>query len=182
MSEPFIGMIVLFAGNFAPRNWAFCQGQLLSIAQNTALFSILGTTYGGNGQTTFALPDLRGRVPLGPGQGPGLTNRTLGETGGVENVTLSALQMPAHNHAVTLGMNIKNGAGNSRSGGGNVLANEAAGVTAMYSNASPDTTLSSGALSGTVGTAGGSQPTPILQPYLALNYIIALYGIFPSRN
>src|SRR5688572_3290597 len=99
MSEPFIGSIVLFCGNFAPKGWATCDGQLLSIAQNSALFSILGTTFGGNGQTTFALPDLRGRVPLHPGQGPGLSPYTLGESMGVENVSLLATQMPAHSHA-----------------------------------------------------------------------------------
>ena len=98
MASPFIGQITLFAGNFAPRGWAFCNGQLLSIAQNTALFSILGTTYGGNGQTTFALPDLRGRVPVHAGQGPGLSNYDLGQQGGAESVTLTTAQMPAHTH------------------------------------------------------------------------------------
>src|SRR5436853_7748499 len=101
MSEPFIAEIVMFAGNFAPRGWAFCQGQILAIAQNTALFSLLGTTYGGNGQTTFALPDLRGRVPNSAGQGPGLQNFDLGEVGGVETVTLQVTEMPAHTHSVT---------------------------------------------------------------------------------
>ena len=101
MSEAFIGEIRMFAGNFPPRGWQFCQGQLLSIAQNTALFSILGTTYGGNGQTTFALPDLRGRYPMQPGQGPGLSPRTLGEQGGSETVTLISNQMPAHTHSHT---------------------------------------------------------------------------------
>src|SRR6185503_14662217 len=100
MSEPFIGEIIMFAGNFAPRGWAFCEGQLLSIAQNSALFSILGTTYGGDGQTTFALPDLRGRAPMQWGQGPGLTPRFLGESSGAENVTLISTQMPAHTHAL----------------------------------------------------------------------------------
>src|SRR5438132_384897 len=101
MSEPFLGEIRMFCGNFNPRGWALCNGQLLSIAQNTALFSILGTTYGGNGQTTFALPDLRGRVPVHPGQGPGLSMYNLGENGGAESVTLTAAQMPAHQHTVT---------------------------------------------------------------------------------
>src|SRR5262245_39378135 len=101
MSEPFLGQIRMFAGNFAPRGNAFCMGQILSIAQNTALFSLLGTTYGGNGQTTFALPDLRGRSIVGMGQGPGLTNITQGEVGGTETVTLLITQMPAHNHAAT---------------------------------------------------------------------------------
>jgi microcystin-dependent protein len=182
MSEPFIGMIVLFAGNFAPRNWAFCDGQLLSIAQNTALFSILGTTYGGDGRTTFALPDLRGRVPLGPRQGPGLTNHNLGETGGLENVTLTTGQMPLHTHGLSLAVNVKNAAGNSRTPAGGVLATEAAGVTANYSTATPDAVMAPGALTGALATAGSSQPHGIMQPYLGLNYIIALYGIFPSRN
>src|SRR4051812_22593920 len=100
MDNPFLGTISLFAGNFAPRGWAFCNGQILPIAQNTALFSILGTTYGGNGQTTFALPDLRGRAPIHWGQGPGLTNRELGEVSGSENVTLISTQMPIHNRMV----------------------------------------------------------------------------------
>jgi len=100
MATPFIGMIVMFGGNFAPRSWAFCSGQILPIAQNTALFSILGTTYGGNGQTTFALPDLRSRVPIHPGQGPGLSPYSLGQQGGVETVTLTTNQMPAHNHSL----------------------------------------------------------------------------------
>src|SRR5215212_11299169 len=100
MSEPFLGQIMMFAGNFAPRGWAFCSGQILPIAQNTALFSILGTTFGGNGQTTFALPDLRGRAPVGPGQGPGLSNIDLGQPSGTENVTLISSQMPIHNHSV----------------------------------------------------------------------------------
>ena len=100
MSEPFLGEIKMFGGNFAPRGYALCNGQLLAIQQNTALFALLGTTYGGNGQTTFALPDLRGRVPMSSGQGPGLTSRTLGEMSGSENVTLLSNQMPAHNHSV----------------------------------------------------------------------------------
>src|SRR4051812_19628298 len=102
MSEPFLAEIMIFAGNFAPRGWAFCNGQILSIAQNTALFSLLGTTYGGNGQTTFALPDLRGRVPIGVGQGPGLSSISLGEVGGTENVTLLTTQMPMHDHTATV--------------------------------------------------------------------------------
>src|SRR3954468_23228168 len=100
MSEPFLGEIRMFGGNFAPRGWAFCNGQILSIAQNTALFSLLGTTYGGNGQTTFGLPDLRGRVAVSAGQGPGLSNYSLGELAGSESVTLTSANMPAHNHSV----------------------------------------------------------------------------------
>src|SRR4026209_391528 len=118
MSEPFLGEIVMFAGNFAPRGWALCNGQILSIAQNTALFSILGTTYGGNGQTTFGLPDLRSRVPVGQGQGPGLSPWTLGEQNGFENVTLSATQMPAHNHLEEVSV----GQADTASANGNYLA------------------------------------------------------------
>ena len=153
--------------------------------------SLLGTTYGGNGQTTFALPDLRGRVPVSSGQGPGLSSYTLGQAGGTENVTLLTTQMPAHTHVMTLGTlaataRARNASGNSASPVGTVPAAEAAGVTATYSNLSPDASMASGAiaLSGvpTAGVAGSSQPFPIIQPYLTLNFCIALEGIFPSRN
>jgi microcystin-dependent protein len=175
MAEPFIGQITLFAGNFAPRGWAFCQGQLLAIAQNTALFSILGTTYGGNGQTTFALPDLRGRTPVGPGQGPGLSNYSLGQSAGVESVTLSMNEMPQHTHA----LNANTADATQRAPGvDRVLAREATAQTAIYSTAAPNTAMSPQA----IGAVGSSQPHTNLQPYLAVNYIIALEGIFPSRN
>ena len=187
MSEPFLAEIVMFAGNFAPRGWALCQGQILSIAQNTALFSLLGTTYGGNGVTTFALPDLRGRVPVGAGQGPGLSSIAQGEVAGSETVTLLATQMPTHTHAATLGtlvIQAKDGAGNSASPANAVPAAEAAGVTATYSTASPNASMATTALSGApaIAESGGSQPAPIRNPYLGMNYIIALEGIFPSRN
>lgn len=179
MSEPFIAAIILFAGNFSPRGWAFCQGQILSIAQNTALFSLLGTTFGGNGQTTFALPDLRGRVPVGTGQGPGLPAINLGEVSGAPTHTLIITEIPAHNHSVQLAAS--NLAGNSndptnrrlaklvdsRNNPLNVYTSEAANV-AMASQST--------------GLAGGSQPFSIMQPYLGMNYIIALEGIYPSRN
>src|SRR6476660_7370238 len=122
MSEPFLAEVILFAGNFAPRGYAFCQGQILSIAQNTALFSLLGTTFGGNGQTTFALPDLRGRVPMGQGQGPGLTDRVLGELSGQETVTLISNEIPAHNHA----LNAVSEAGDASAPAGAYLANTGA--------------------------------------------------------
>lgn len=189
--DPFIGEIMLVPYNFAPRGWAFCNGQILSIAQNTALFSLLGTTYGGNGQTTFALPDLRGRVPLHAGQGPGLSNYTLGQMAGTENTTLLTTQMPAHTHVMTLGnlaatARARSGAGNSATPVGGVPAAEAAGVTATYSSLAPDASMAAGAiaLSGTpaAGVAGNSQPFSIVQPYLTLHYVIALQGVFPSRN
>ena len=173
MAEPFLGSIVLFCGNFAPRGWALCDGQLLSIAQNTALFSILGTTFGGNGTTNFALPDLRGRVPVHPGSGPGLSPYSLGEVLGTENVTLLVNQMPAHNHAVAAPCS--DGAPSSPSPVGAVLANQdqtpfyaASGTAAMAA--------------GTSTTAGGSLPHENRQPLLAINFIIALEGIFPSRS
>lgn len=190
-SNPLLGEIMLVPYNFAPRGWAFCDGQILAISQNTALFSLLGTTYGGNGQTTFALPDLRGRVPMHAGQGPGLSSYTLGEVAGNENTTLLVSQMPAHTHVMTLGnlaatARVRNTAGNSASPVGNVAAAEAAGVTATYSNLSPDASMAAGAiaLSGVpaAGVAGSSQPFSIVQPYLTLHYCIALEGIFPSRN
>jgi len=179
----------MFAGNFAPRGWALCNGQILSIAQNTALFSILGTTYGGNGQTTFGLPDLRGRSPIGTGQGPGLSTIDLGELSGAENATLLVTQMPSHTHTVTpnsLKLRAKNAPGTSQSPAGAVPAIEAAGVTATYSTAEADVDMKTGALGAIVGPdlvpAGGSQPFSIRNPYLAINYAIALTGIFPSRN
>lgn len=171
MSEPFLAEIKMFGGNFAPRGWAFCQGQILSIAQNTALFSLLGTTYGGNGQTTFALPDLRGRYPMQPGQGPGLSPRTLGEQGGSESVTLITNQMPAHNHllnASTEDAGVKNPTGQ-------VLATTTAPT---YATGPINATMNPAA----IGANGGSQPHNNMSPFLCINYIIALEGIYPSRN
>ena len=172
--DPFIGQIMLFAGTFAPRGWSLCQGQLLPIAQNTALFSILGNTYGGDGKVTFALPDLRGRVPVSSGQGPGLSPYDLGQGGGAEAVTLLSTEMPAHNHVLLA----NNAAADQSEPAGNVLASESAGATQIYSNATPTAPMSPMSMS----AAGGSQPHENLPPYLCLNYIIALEGIYPSRN
>lgn len=194
--EAFIGQITLFAGNFAPRGWAFCQGQLLSIAQNSALFSILGTTYGGNGQTTFALPDLRGRAPVGVGQGPGLAGVNLGEMAGTQNVSLTTGNMPMHTHPATFTpgaaaqVNVTDTVGTLRTGAGNVLAQTPTGGQGAALVYAPGDSPVSGQLAGVsggggsveVGVAGGSQPFSILQPYLGLNYIICLEGVFPSRN
>jgi microcystin-dependent protein len=174
MTEAYIGSIVLFAGNFAPRGWAFCQGQLLPIAQNSALFSILGTTYGGNGQTTFALPDLRGRAPIGTGQGPGLTNVALGQQAGSESVTLTVSQMPAHNHLVACDAAAADNAVPTNNYPGN--PGSLSGAT-LY-GPTPTATMGPAMIS----AAGGSQPFSVQQPYLGLNYIICLEGIFPSRN
>ncbi|NCU05022.1 MAG: phage tail protein [Chitinophagaceae bacterium] len=174
-SEPYLAEIYMGGMNFAPRGYATCSGQLLAIAQNTALFSLLGTTFGGNGQTTFALPDLRGRVPMGWGQGPGLTNRDLGEVGGTETVTLLSTQMPAHTHA----LNAVSEAGDASAPAGNYLANSGA-LDKEYRSATGGTVVQMG--TGTIGTAGSSQPHANLQPFLVLNFYIALEGVFPSRN
>jgi microcystin-dependent protein len=172
MSEPFIAEIRIFAGNFAPRGWAFCNGQLLPISQNTALFSLIGTTYGGDGRTTTALPNLQGRAPMHPGRGPGLTARTLGQQGGAETVTLTEAQMPGHNHAATVygrPGDLGDPAGRSlaRSSGANVYA-PANSLVPMGSNA--------------LTATGGGSPHNNVQPYLALNFIIALVGLYPSRS
>lgn len=169
--DPFLGEIRLFAGNFAPRHWAFCNGQLLAIQQNTALFSLLGTMYGGNGQTTFALPDLRGRVPLHKGLGPGLSNRTQGETGGTETVTLLATQIPQHTHL----LRGSSAAATAGGPGGNVLA---ATSVASYGPGPATAAMASQA----IGSQGSTQPHENMAPTLALNYIIAMQGIFPPRN
>ena len=178
MAEPYIGQIIMFGGNFAIRGYAFCSGQLLSISQNTALFSILGTTYGGNGQTTFGLPDLRGRVPIHFGQGPGLSNYQLGQTGGSESVTLNANQIPAHSHTATA--HAVSAAGNANAAAGNAWAKDAGTQSATYSNAAPDATMSANAV--TIGNAGGNQPHPNVQPYQCVNFLIALQGFFPPRD
>jgi len=170
--DPFIGQLMLFAGNFAPRGWALCDGQLLSIAQNTALFSILGTTYGGDGRVTFGLPDLRGRVPVHAGQGPGLSFYTLGQQSGTETVSLSILEIPVHSHTFAPGCS--SDPPNSQSPANNVLANSDLQAFSSDVNASMRSASSS--------TAGGSQAHSNLQPYTCLNYCIALEGIFPSRN
>lgn len=173
MDTPFLGMIAMFGFNFAPRGWAFCNGQILPIAQNTALFSLLGTTYGGNGQTTFALPDLRGRVPVGQFQGPGLSDYSLGQVAGSETVTLISTQIPAHTHT----LNGITEAGTSATPTGNLPANTGA-LDKEYGT--PGTLTAMGAQA--IGNTGGSQPHSNIQPYLAINYCIALQGIFPSRN
>jgi microcystin-dependent protein len=170
--EGFIGEIRMFAGNFAPKDWAFCQGQLLSISQNTALFSILGTTYGGDGRVTFALPNLSGRVPVGVGQGAGLTNRQLGEMSGTETVTLTTAQMPAHSHTV----NAVTADGNQNLPTNSFPANTKT-LDKEYSTVAPNTTMNPTM----IGVSGGSQPFGVMQPSLGMNYIICVNGIYPSR-
>lgn len=174
MSEPFIGQITIVAFDFAPKGWALCNGQILPIAQNTALFSLLGTTFGGNGQTTFALPDLRGRTPIHWGTGPGLPSVTLGESSGSETVTLTINQLPMHNHIAMATTT----PGDMPNPGGNMWAVESQGATFVYSDQTPNGTMAQNA----IAPAGGSQPHTNLQPYLTVNFVIALVGIFPSRN
>lgn len=174
MSNVFIGQINIVGFNFPPRGWAFCNGQILSIAQNTALFSILGTTYGGDGRTTFALPNLQGRAPMHWGNGAGLPQVVLGEEGGVESVTLTLDEMAQHTHT----LNGTNDNANAPGPGNDVLAKTGTPPGNLYGNAAPNTSLSPQAIS----FAGGNQPHTNLQPYLALNFCIALQGIFPSRN
>jgi microcystin-dependent protein len=171
VANPFLGEIRLLPYNFAPQGWAFCNGQLLPITQNTALFSLLGTTYGGNGTNNFALPDLRGRVPISSGQGPGLTNYFLGEVAGSENVTLTSNEMPTHIHQVVA----NNGPGSATRPAGAVPARTG---TSNYAAAPDGTAMNAGMIS----SAGGSQPHQNLQPLLVLNFCIAMQGIFPSRN
>lgn len=193
-----------FGGNFAPRNWAFCSGQLVSIAQNSALFSLLGTTYGGDGRTTFALPDLRGRVPIGTGTGPGLTSRSLGQRSGTEDNYMNMTQLAAHTHTVTAGnlpvkgtataiMHVNNSSGALSSPEDSFLGVET-GAIGLYEPTSDGSTLNANAISvSTAGmgvvtsnlhlsNAGASSAMNNMQPFLTLNWIICLYGIYPSRN
>ncbi len=176
MSEPFIAEIRIFAGNFAPRGWAFCDGQLLPISNNTALFSLIGTIYGGDGRTTTALPNLQGRAPMHPGRGPGLTSRRLGEKVGVETVTLSEAQIPSHGHTVR---------GTTTAGGADAPTNTSSIATPSVRDKLYHTDTSANLVdmaSEAVSTTGGSQPHENMQPFLAMHFIIALVGLYPSRS
>jgi len=170
MSEPFIGEIRVFGFNFPPRDWALCDGQLLPISQNTALFSLLGTTYGGDGRTTFGLPDLRGRVAIHPGQGPGLSDYRWGEKGGVENVTLIPGQIPSHNHPV----GCSSDDANAGAPPGNYPASVGSPIYSNSKNANMNPAV--------IGNTGGSQSHTNVQPYLGVYHCIALQGIYPSRS
>lgn len=182
-ADQYLANVAIFAGTFAPRGWSFCQGQVLSIAQNSALYALIGVTYGGDGVTTFALPDLRGRVAIHPGQGPGMSNYILGQMGGVENITLTAAQLPAHNHPLI-------------SITGNPTVNTTAGTVAdptnavpavvstaqVYAAASTGNVMASFTCNTATRATGQGQPFDIRSPYLAMNYIICMEGIYPSRN
>jgi microcystin-dependent protein len=180
--EPYLGNVTVFAGNFAPRAWMFCQGQLLSIANYDALFALIGTTYGGDGQVTFALPDLRSRIGVHAGQGSGLSNYTLGQMAGTENTTLLSINMPLHNHSL-ISLSAKQPASTATTSGVNTPQNAypASGAT-EFSNASDGNTMGAYSSISSTPIAGSNQPFSIVQPYLAMNYIIAVEGIFPSRN
>jgi microcystin-dependent protein len=171
MSNPYVGEIRMFGGNFAPQGWMFCDGSILAIAQNEVLFQLIGTTYGGDGQTSFALPDLRGRAPLHQGTGPGLSTRVIGEQGGSETVTVTTSQMPQHTHTLKASSGLSTGA----AGAGGVLA---ASSVNIYGSGPPTTPM---AVQG-ISAQGGAQPHENMAPYLAISYIISLFGIFPSQS
>ena len=173
MMQPMVGEIRMFAGNFAPAGWAFCAGQPLPISENEVLFQLIGTTYGGDGEETFNLPDLRSRVPIHQGTGPDGTTYILGETGGVEEVTLTTQQIPVHNHALIATTQL----GSVANPGGNILAQTPGAIT-PYAELDPEVNLNNNA----VGPVGGSQPHTNIQPYLAMFYIISLFGIYPRPN
>ena len=190
MAEPFLGQISMVGFNFAPRGWAECAGQLLSISQNSALFALLGTTYGGDGRTTFGLPDLRGRVPINFGQGPGLSNYSLGQQGGTENTTLTVNNLPAHTHPLAEAnakavIGCRTDAANATGPGGNYLGTTSTN-TYVSGQSANNNIMNAGTVSFAAGGAtnptGGNQPVSNAQPYLCVNFIIALQGIFPSRS
>lgn len=174
MSEPFVGEIRMFAGNFAPRGWAFCDGQLLAVSQNDALFSLLGTIYGGDGRTTFGLPEMRGRIPIHAGSGPGLSQRRLGAKLGTEKETLIVNQLPSHNH--TVGGNNAQGGSSTPAG---YFARDAAGSNLYLGSLTGTTTAMRSNMTTNVG---GSRSHTNLMPYLCIHFIIALFGIYPSRQ
>ena len=173
MAQPYIGEIRMFAGNFAPAGWAFCEGQLLPISENETLFILIGTTYGGDGQTTFALPDLRGRIPIHMGTGPGLNTRNLAESGGTEELTLTVNQIPVHGHT----FNGSVSSADALSPSGNVIASPTS-LDLYRPGSTPDQSMAANVLAST----GGSQPHNNLQPFLCVSFIISFFGIFPSQT
>jgi microcystin-dependent protein len=173
MGEPYVGEIRMFGGNFAPAGWAFCDGALMPISENDTLFNLIGTTYGGDGQETFGLPNLQSRIPVHAGQGPGISqNYQLGEMGGNESVTLTGQQIPVHNHAFV----VSTAVANSTAPNNQILAQSA--QRAIYFEATTTTNLASNALA----PVGGSQPHENLTPYLAISFIISLFGVYPSQT
>lgn len=181
--DPFLAEIVMFGGNFAPRGWAKCEGQLLPISQYSALFSLLGTMYGGDGRTTFGLPDLRGRTPIGVGNGPGLSNYRQGPGGGHEQVYLNLTNLPSHTHTATgtiMGsFTPPSGGANSGTPAGNNFSSSASNI---YSSNAANVDMAAGGVSVTIGNTGGNIPFSVVQPWCAVQFIIALQGVFPSRS
>jgi len=179
--DGFIGEIRLFAPNFAPQSWLICAGQLMAISQNQVLFSILGTTYGGNGFTTFALPDLRGKAPIGEGQGPGLSVYTLGQQTGVTAYSLTGSNLPAHNHTIsgTISMRTTTAVADSETPGGNYFAND---TSTKFDTQNDGTTMKPANVNLVAGNAGSGVPVNNMMPYIAMNYIICQSGVFPARN
>lgn len=183
MSQPYVGQISMFAGNFPPAGWMFCQGQLLPISENETLFNLIGTTFGGDGQSTFQLPDLQGRVPVHQGQGGGLSNYQIGQSGGNESVTLNTQQIPSHNHTILA----NNAAGTTAvPGSGATLANEDVNQGTNnpltydpFESANPNQVTMP---ANSIAPVGGSQPHENIQPILVLNYCISLFGVFPTQN
>jgi len=174
MSDPFIAEIVMFGGNFAPRSWAFTDGQLLAISSNTALFSLIGATYGGDARTTMALPELRGRMPVHAGRGPGLSDVRLGQSGGSEQFSVTTSNMPSHNHTVFA----ERGPSSTPSPDNAMLASQQGNAFKPFNSANGEFTMASQS----IGNSGGGQPVQKVSPYTAVNFIIALFGIFPSRS
>ena len=177
--EGTIATIMMFAGNFAPQNWAFCDGSILAISEYDALFSLLGTTYGGDGRTTFALPDLRGRVPVGVGQGAGLSNVQLGEKAGSEQFSLTTAQMPAHQHQMTAKVGVTSASVDGSNSPLRVLATPGVNIYTAPANATP---AHLGGVSITLQNTGSNLPVNNVQAYQAINYVICLVGIYPSRS
>jgi microcystin-dependent protein len=170
MAQPYVGEVRMFAGNFAPAGWMFCEGQLIAISENETLFQLIGTTYGGDGQSTFALPDLRGRLPIHQGSAPGGSTYSMAESGGVEQVTLTTNQMPSHTHPMVASTTIANSSNPANA----ILATSS--QVSMYFGGNTNTNMNTTAIS----SAGGNQPHTNIQPFLCVDFIISLYGIYPS--
>jgi len=182
-SNPYLGQLMFEPYTFVPKGWAFCDGQIMSISQNTALFSLLGTFYGGDGRSTFALPDMQGRVPVMQGQGPGLSLYNQGQSGGAETVTLTTANLPAHSHSMSLNagtVSASSATANSAVPTGHALANT--GHNPAYASTAPDVNLATVTLNGSTGAVGGGLPVGIRSPYLVVNCAIALQGVFPPRQ
>jgi microcystin-dependent protein len=180
MADPFLAQVILFAGNFNPRGWAYCDGQLLPIAQNTALFSLIGTIYGGDGESTFGLPDFRGRAPMHAGTGPGLSPRQLGVKDGAEKYVLTTNHLPQHAHAVGGNIRVSEEDANTPDSESHAIGGAVGGN--IFVNDAPSAQMANGTFTGTLQNTGSANQVNNMMPYLAINFIIAIQGTFPSRN